>query len=160
MLKQFLPKDLQAALDMRTLKLSSNSFVTEDLKEKISDVVYQVRIASQQAYICLIIEHQSYLDRWLTHRTFGYNWHAMEQCRKQNPNEKLPLVYSLIVYNGKRPFTHSTDIRDYINAPKALVDRHFLQPFQLIDLNKVDDDKLRQDVWSGFLLLSLNPNIS
>jgi recombination-promoting nuclease RpnB len=42
-----------------------------------------------------------------------------------------------------------------VDAPKELVERYFLKPFQLVDLGEIDDEQLRQHAWSGVMEFAL-----
>ncbi len=42
-----------------------------------------------------------------------------------------------------------------MDAPKELVEKYFLKPFQLLDLGRIDDDSIRQHAWSGIMEFAL-----
>jgi predicted transposase/invertase (TIGR01784 family) len=57
----------------------------------------------------------------------------------------------MVLYHGQKPWNFSIDLKDLIEAPKNLIDRYFLKPFQLVDLNKISDHVIRERVWSGIM---------
>ena len=84
-------------------------------------------------YMCNIIDHHL--------KTYG--------------GKKIPLIYPLVIYHGKRKYPFSTDLNDLVDAPSSLIDRYFLKPFQLIDLGQIDDQTLKQHAWSGVMEFAL-----
>lgn len=60
-----------------------------------------------------------------------------------------------MVYHGPQSWNYSTNINDLVDADKALVDKYFLKPFQLIDLNRITDEELQKQPWWGALALTL-----
>jgi hypothetical protein len=44
---------------------------------------------------------------------------------------------------------------DLVDAPKEWVEAYFLKPFTLIDLNKIEDEELKQRSWAGVMELTL-----
>lgn len=79
----------------------------------------------------------------------------MDDHLKQTKQAKLPLVYPMVVYHADRPYPHSTDILDIIEAPRLLAERYFLKPFHLIDLGKIDDEEIKKHAWSGIMEFAL-----
>ena len=55
--------------------------------------------------------------------------------------------------NANTPFQLISS--DLIDAPPSLTERYFLKPFQLIDLGQIDDEILKQHVWSGVMEFAL-----
>lgn len=57
LLEAFLPKQQLGALDLATLELSSESFLTEELREAFADLVYTCRTTGDApARVCLLRE--------------------------------------------------------------------------------------------------------
>ena len=73
---------------------------------------------------------------------------------KKHDTRKVPLIFPLVIYHGK-PYQFEQDINNLVDAPKELVDRYFLKPFQLVDLNEIADEELKQHMWSGVMEFSL-----
>jgi len=75
----------------------------------------------------------------------------MEKHLILHNTEALPLVFPLVLYHGKKRYPYSTDVRELVAAPSALIDTYFLKPFKLIDLTIIEDATLREYVWAGIL---------
>ena len=57
----------------------------------------------------------------------------------------------MVVYHAETAYPYSTDIKDIVDAPRILIDRYFLKPFQLIDLARIEDEELKTHAWSGVM---------
>ena len=95
-----LPTEILTKVDLTSLELYPDSFVEQELQEKIADLVYKVKIQGEYGYITLLIEHQSLDDPLMAFRLLKYRVLLMEQHLKQQAeydqkSQKLPIVFSL-----------------------------------------------------------------
>ncbi|GGN73098.1 hypothetical protein GCM10011610_15150 [Nocardia rhizosphaerihabitans] len=54
-----LPATITARLDLTTLRLQPGSFVSRELRSRYSDLLYNVQFDGRDAYVYVLIEHQS-----------------------------------------------------------------------------------------------------
>jgi len=148
---QHLPKEVIAAMDQKALRLCEGTFIDKSLRKQFSDVLYSARFNGKLGYIYLLIEHQSVADKMMPWRILQYTINIMQKHIETHNTNVLPLVFPLVLYHGKEKYKHSTDIRDLIAAPQTLIDAYFLKPFHLIDLTTIEDEELREYLWSGIL---------
>ena len=57
LLKAHLPKKLVQQIDWDTLQITNKSYVDQQLKRLMSDMVYKCTLQGKEAYIFLLIEH-------------------------------------------------------------------------------------------------------
>lgn len=153
-LKINLPAEICALIDFDELILQPRSQSNAVRRESIVDVLFKTRIVGREAYIYLLLEHQSTPDPFMSLRVIEYTINAIREYLKQHRTKTIPLIYPLVVYHGT-PYQFKTDIRDLVDAPRELVDKFFLKPFQLLDLNQVSDETLKQSMWSGIMEFTL-----
>ncbi|KJW03741.1 transposase, YhgA-like family protein [Rickettsia argasii T170-B] len=80
-LEYYLPVSFKNKINLSSIKIEKESFVTEDLRKRLSDVVYSVslkkdtikdsttnNIDHDKAYVYVLIEHQSSSDYWIAFR--------------------------------------------------------------------------------------------
>lgn len=162
--KHNLPKNILPLIDLNKLEICPCSYVDDLLNSTASDILYKTEISGRKAYIYLLCEHQSYIDRWLPFRIWQYiiriwadDIKQKTKKRKKGNNKNieneplLPLVIPMVFYHGKHPYTASTDILDLIDAPKELIDEFLFKPFHLIDMHKIEDETLREQHWAGVM---------
>lgn len=150
-----LPPSILAKVDLNSLTICKESYIDEELKECIDDIVYKVNIENkQQGYIYLALEHQSTATHFMAFRFIKYQLAIIDNHLKQNPNNKyLPLVFPLLYYHGtKTPYPEPTDFFDlFIN--KDLAREFFLRPLRVIDINKFSDEEIKTHKLAGLLEL-------
>ncbi len=155
-----LPTEILTKVDLNSLELYPDSFIEEELQEKIADLVYKVKIQDEYGYITLLIEHQSIDDPVMAFRLLKYRVLLMEKHLKQTIEsdnnkkpQKLPIILSLLFYHGeKSPYPYSTDLFDLFDN-KELAKQIFCQPFHLIDVTQISDYEIKQHKLIGLLEL-------
>lgn len=78
----------------------NNAFVSEDYKNRRSDIVYKIK--NEPVYIFL--EHQSSIDHSINYRILEYYYFILRQTvdfRKiKNKNYKFPIIIPILLYTG------------------------------------------------------------
>lgn len=154
-LMTWLPSTLCKSIDFNQLEIQPRSHINDVRKESAVDVLFKTLIEGHEAYIYLLLEHQSTPDQLMPFRMLKYMCNIIDHHLQTHGGKKIPLIYPLVIYHGKRKYPFSTDLNDLVDAPPSLVDRYFLKPFQLIDLGQIDDETLKQHAWSGVMAFAL-----
>ena len=154
-LKAWLPGELCQLIDFGQLEIQPRSYINDVRQESAVDVLFKTMIEGHEAYIYLLLEHQSTPDPLMPFRMLKYMCNIIDHHLKTHGGKKIPLIYPLVIYHGKRKYPFSTDLNDLVDAPPSLIDRYFLKPFQLIDLGQIDDETLKQHAWAGVMEFSL-----
>ena len=117
LLTSFVQEDFVRGLDFSTLERLDKSFITENFKEKESDLIYRIEFNTKPVYIYLLLEFQSTMDRCMALRILRYITEFYEYLvyvkKEKTP---LPAVFPLLLYNGDGAWTAPTDIRDLIRS--------------------------------------------
>lgn len=150
-----LPQDILSATELDCLELQTGSHIDDLRQETIADILFKTKIAGREGYLYLLADHQSSPDELMPFRILKYSCNIIDQHIKGGKSNRIPLVVPFVVYHGKQEWNYSTDIADLVDAPKELIDQHFLKPFHLIDLTRIEDAALKQHIWSGVMELTL-----
>jgi predicted transposase/invertase (TIGR01784 family) len=138
-LTAWLPGELCLCIDFDQLEIQPRSHINDVRQESAVDVLFKTMIEGHEAYIYLLLEHQSTPDPLMPFRMLKYMCNIIDHHLKALGGKKIPLIYPLVIYHGKRKYPFSTNLNDLVDAPPSLIDRYFLKPFQLIDLGQIDD---------------------
>lgn len=158
LMKFHIPSDVVGRIDWQTVELTNKSFVTEDLSQLHSDVIYKCTIDNKESYILMLVEHQSTPDEWLPLRVLGYNVQLMEQHLKEG-NKKLPIIINVCIYAGQEsPYPYSTDIFDLFSIPELARQKMF-KPIDLTDLSVLSQEELLKDGTAGLVKVLLKQGI-
>ncbi len=142
-LEVHLPKELQQQCDLSTLELQNGSFIGNELKQRFTDILYRVKCRKKDAYLYMLIEHQSGAERMLPLRVCRYEIDVM-QGHLDKGHDELPEVTSLIFYRGRTsPYPYSADILDHFENPGQKRRGDFPKIPIIIDVSAIPDEEIR-----------------
>ncbi len=155
-IRQYFPKDIILALDANSLRLIKNTYIDKDLKATTSDLVFCCKLANKEAYLCLLIEHQSSPDKMMPVRAYHYLFNVLNSFRKQYPDQAMPAVFTLVFYHGEQtPYPYSLKLEDCFDDPLNIMSKVFDRPLSLVDVNQLSDDELKQQEWVGPMAMAM-----
>lgn len=155
---RYLPSDVVAALDLGSLSLEAGSFVDERLRTRHSDLLFRVRLrAGGEAYLYLILEHKSTVDRLVPLQLLGYCLRIWERDARQAGRSRRPLrpILPVVIYHGRRSWTAPLSLGELIDASVEL--EPWLPDFryQLIDLQERETEAIVGGILLRIALLTL-----
>ena len=105
LIETFVEEEWVPRLDFERAERLDKSFVSEHYKETEADIIYKVplRNSEQVIYLCLLIEFQSTVYRFMVLRSLQYKcdfYMDFVLSHKQVRGLKLPAMFPLILYNG------------------------------------------------------------
>jgi hypothetical protein len=148
LLRGFVHGDWTERLDLSTLERVSNSFVSADLRERHSDLIWRLRLRGDEdrwIYLYLLLEFQSTSDPFMAVRLLTYIGLLLEDIiRKENlnPGDRLPAVLPLVLHNGKSRWRAPLRLEaHFAPVPKDL--RRYLPrlTYLLLDQRRLDLDR-------------------
>ncbi|MDT0202713.1 Rpn family recombination-promoting nuclease/putative transposase [Nocardioides sp. AE5] len=115
-LRSVLPARVLERLDLDGLEVVPGSFVSEALRQQHTDALFATRWAGRDAYLFVLLEHQSTPDPWMAWRMLGYQVRIWERHLKENPEaSRLPVIVPVVIYQGERPWKASTEFADLLD---------------------------------------------
>lgn len=146
--REFFSKNLPASIcsmvNLDSISLQAESFIDDRLRLQIADLLYAADFDGEPGFLYILIEHASKPDKLMPFRLLKYTMAVIDSHLKKNPGAKLPLVYPLVLYTGKNPFSYSTDLFDLFGKDKSLAKDILLKPYHLIDLTQISDEELEE----------------
>jgi len=123
------------------------SFVDEALKWRHSDVLFTAPLDGRDAFVYVLVEHQSSDDPLMAFRVLRYITRIWDQYERDHPNaRRLPAVIPLVVYQGDDNWTSPVQLLDVIDLnPAAKQEMRAWLPrfgFLLDDLTRAGEDQL------------------
>ena len=149
LLQGFVDEEWVTELDFSTLEKVSGSYVSDDLRAREDDVIWRVRYQQSWIYIYLLIEFmnliheihpsgaslsavqirsrrvcQSSIDKYMAVRLMTYIgllYQDLIKTKKLLPDKRLPPIFPVVLYNGKKRWNAATELKDLIvNLPGGL----------------------------------------
>ena len=109
---EFINKKLNTKLKPEQLEKYNRSFVTNNLENRESDIIYRIKGKN----IFFVIEHQTKKDPNMPWRMTEYAVEiiksAIDYSKIHQKNYKLPLVIPIVIYTGKTKWDIKSDIRE------------------------------------------------
>jgi hypothetical protein len=146
-LRAVLPPDVTARLDLRRLARVQGSFVDADLAWRHTDLLFTAPLDGHDAFVYLLVEHQSSDDPLMAFRMLRYVTRIWDQYELEHPEtRRLPAVIPLVVYHDRSRWTSPLQLLELIDLGPA--DKQAMQPwlprfgFLLDDLTRADEDQL------------------
>ncbi len=121
-LKTVLPAELVARIDWATLTTVDASVVDKELRELTSDLVFSVSVDGDEAWIYVLIEHQSSSDPLMGFRLLRYMVRLWQQWLDGHPDaNRLPAIVPLVVHHSATEWRAPLPFHDIIAlSPDAL----------------------------------------
>ncbi|AWN81903.1 Rpn family recombination-promoting nuclease/putative transposase [Candidatus Cardinium hertigii] len=141
-LEHYLPADFKALVDLSQITIEKESFVEDDLKRKLTDLLYSVKTKNQEkAFVYVLIEAQVTSDHWMALRLWKYMLLLCERNRKNK--DKLPLICPIVIYHGSKPYHAPRNVWQLFSNPEQ-AQKLMGEEYQLIDLQSMSDDAILQ----------------
>jgi len=160
LIRACLPEDLLAVTDLDGLEWQKRDYTNTVRTESEIDVLYRTKISGMEAFLYVLLEHQARPDPLMPFRILYYTFLILHEYVKEveakgGTVKKLPLLVPVVIYHGQQPWNYPSDIHSLIDAPRELVDRYFMQPYRLIDLARITDQKLTGHAWATPMEMAL-----
>ncbi|MEN8236602.1 MAG: Rpn family recombination-promoting nuclease/putative transposase [Pseudomonadota bacterium] len=117
---EHLPVAIKKCVDLSSLAPQKESYINDKLHAKVVDILFSVDFAGEDGYLYLLIEHASTPDPLLPLRMLQYVLAIMEEHCRRTGESKLPIVFPMIFYTGRKEYKHSTNIYDLFGKHKKL----------------------------------------
>ena len=114
LLTSFVNEDFIDNLDFSTLARIDKSFISENFKEKESDIIYSIYYRNKILYIFLLLEFQSTVDKMMPVRFLRYITELYDSYQGKTESGKLPAVFPILLYNGEAKWTAPLQFADCI----------------------------------------------
>ena len=139
--KANLPERIHAQCDLSSLSLVSNKFVKSDLTKREVDVLYQTKLKSgDKAYLYVLCEHQTNVDKDMVLRLHEYMHLIIRRHMTLFKTNKPPIIFPIILYSGISAWRGHRNFYELYGESEWLAKELAFAPFELIDLQRIDDD--------------------
>lgn len=177
-LEHYLPASFKNKINLDSTKIEKESFVTDSLRKRLSDIVYSVSLKNDnikdsttesansanhdKAYVYVLIEHQSSSDYWIAFRLWQYMLLLCERHKDANKNNKaksnatsekdnkLPLICPIVVYANDKPYNAPRNFWELFEDGKTAKEL-MGDEYLLVDLQKQSDNEIEQKKHLGMM---------
>jgi len=146
-IEHFYP-DIARITDLDSLKLESSLSIQPSLREFKADVIYRCRLKQseeQHLYFCLLLEHKSQPDKYVSVQVGLYIMELMLRSVKE-AGRQLELVLPIIFYNGKEKWQPLTLAELFADHPQLGLLQPYIPNFSFVfqDVSQLSTEELLQ----------------
>ncbi|GAA5253112.1 Rpn family recombination-promoting nuclease/putative transposase [Candidatus Rickettsia kedanie] len=176
-LEHYLPASFKNKINLDSIKIEKESFVTDSLRKRLSDVVYSVSLKknnikdsttesanNDKAYVYVLIEHQSSSDYWIAFRLWQYmlllcerhkdnlskNHNSENSIQNKQGRGTLPLICPIVVYASDKPYNVPRSFWELFEDSKTAKEI-MGDEYLLVDLQKQSDDEIEKKQHLGMM---------
>ena len=139
----FLPAKLLRRMDLSTIELQPDHFIDPRLGWRATDLLFRIRIDGRNAFLYIVLEHQSTVDRWMA-------WRQMRSVvliwdKGDDPKRtKLPFILPIVVSQASQRWSAPTDVKDLVDLPDVpeLEGKVPSLSYLLLDLRAMSDGQI------------------
>jgi predicted transposase/invertase (TIGR01784 family) len=150
-LRAVLPEALSARIDWASITLVDGRFVDPELADRETDLLFAADIAGHEAFVYLLLEHQSTVDQLMPLRLLRYMLRIWDRWLADHKGAtRIPVIVPVVLYHGPKgeeAWTGPTAMRDIFDLDETMLapSRAFVPGFELLidDLSRQDDEQLR-----------------
>jgi hypothetical protein len=154
LLRGFVHEDWVSRLDFSSLEKLNASYITDDLRERVDDLVWRLRLTRTEGgadwvYVYLLMEFQSSPDRFMAVRMMSYLALLYLDLVKSGrvgvgrSSGLLPAVFPIVIYNGEPRWRGPQRVEDLIEEiPGALAAYRPRLKYFLLDEGRVPQAEL------------------
>ncbi len=153
-LETYLPSEILSAINLDSLEICKDSFVTEELGEFFSDILYKIGISDESGYVYFLFEHKSYPDAGIHFQLLQYIVEIWRQHKKENRSGKLPPIIPLVLYHSEKKWEVDTRFSSAVMLPNGSF-LEFVPDFRFIlyDLSRYSDEEIKGEILLKVALL-------
>jgi predicted transposase/invertase (TIGR01784 family) len=117
-----LPEAVVARADWSSLRIVAGGFVDRELRDVMSDLICSVRIDGEEAFIDVLVEHQSRADWLMVFRLLRYIVRHWERWLADNPEaRRLPAIIPVVLYHDASAWSAPRSLHDLIALEPELL---------------------------------------
>ncbi|WP_438315192.1 Rpn family recombination-promoting nuclease/putative transposase [Sporosarcina sp. FA9] len=158
-LMNYLPDSVMRVVNLDTLEPQKDSFISPELEESFSDLLFQVDILGKESYLYFLFEHKSYPDKGLVFQLLKYMVEIWEAKMHKEYVKGLPIIIPLVMYHGTSNWRTVSSLGEmllgYDELPEDL--KIFVPNFEhvLYDVSTYTDEDIKGKAQTRILLTLL-----
>ncbi len=121
--EQMLPENILKVLSLETITIIQESYVTEELKEYFSDIVFHIKLKEsieEELEVALLFEHKSYPDKHVAFQVGHYMFSHWMKCIKDK--KKLRPIIPIVYYQGAKAWNVPDIYKQFSTYPSSILE--------------------------------------
>lgn len=149
-IQHYLPESVSEIIDLETLEAQRDSYISQELQETFTDMLYRVKINEKTGYLYFLFEHKSYPSHKIAFQLLKYMSEIWDKYSTHEKKEALPIIIPLVIYHGQGHWHTSTRLSQmipgYTQLPETVKDYIPDYQYLLYDLSQYQDEAIKGGV--------------
>jgi hypothetical protein len=145
-LRVHVPEGLSAAMDWGSLRLEDGVFVDEELRDRLTDLLFSCQCLGRSAWLYVLFEHQSTEDAAMPYRLADYIVRVLRRHQENHPGSEpwpvIPVVLTQTGANWRAPTRLSDLFPSTLGQDADFRAQHLDFAYHLIDLSALPYSEL------------------
>lgn len=145
-LRAFLPKEISLKLNLDSLRVTTQSFIKDDLSNHFADLIFECKLRTDQdidIFISLLYEHKSNPYKYTLFQVGGY----LSDAYNQQINDRIKpirLVIPVIYYHGDQEWEPGSMVDHFSHLPENF--KKFAPEFDYVfqNLSQFSDEEIKR----------------
>ena len=157
-----LPEKIKARVELSTLALAPQAYLSAALRKKAADMVYTVKLKGTEdelGFLIVHIEQQTNPKRLMPLRMLSFMMTIMSQYTEKQTGQDsvpIPVVIPIILSNHTSSYPYSVRFLDlFTQAGQSIVSEFLNGDLPLVDLASTPDDALKQHLKAAVMEIAL-----
>ena len=116
LITSFVEEDFVKDITLEGMDLIDRSFISEEFLSRESDIIYRINLKNTEAYIYILLEFQSMVDKSIPVRMLLYILQFYDLLLRNSRKGLLPSVFPILLYTGQDNWTIPSNIKDLIDT--------------------------------------------
>jgi predicted transposase/invertase (TIGR01784 family) len=142
LLTGFVNEDFIEDIDFSNIEKLGATYILEEYQKRETDLIIKLNIKGQEAYLYILIEIQSSPDKYIAMRVLQYLLSFYQDLLKQKEElpDKLPPVFPIVLYTGKKPFNCAVTLEELIDKPYRRLQKYVPKfEYYKVAINEIQD---------------------
>ena len=158
-LQSFVKLPFVKKLDFSSMERLDKEFVSEEFREKESDIVYRIKYLNTEIYIFMLIEFQSTVDKTMPVRFMRYTGELYQFAKPNEQSGRYAATFPILLYNGDAAWNAPLNVADLIEhtIPKEYIPQFRYFPVLINEFSRRTLVKIRNVVSAMFYIENSRP---
>lgn len=143
----YLPPPIVNLIDLESIELQKDSFISKDLREYFSDLLFHLQLNENEGYLYVLLEHKSYPSKMVAVQLLRYLVEIWEAKLNKEHAPKLPIVIPVVIFHSEREWGASKSLGEMLQGFDQLPEniQQYVPNFEyiLIDVSNYRDEEIK-----------------